>query len=54
MIKAVSGFLGPRWRVRGRRILVLVFRDPRLLERHPYHGWTQPHSPSRSWRQIGR
>jgi rhomboid family protein len=35
-------------------ILVLVFRDPRLLERHPYHGWTQHHSPSRSWRQIGR
>jgi membrane associated rhomboid family serine protease len=35
-------------------LLVLVFRDPRLLARHPYHGWTQPHAPSRSWRQIGR
>jgi membrane associated rhomboid family serine protease len=35
-------------------ILILVFRDPRLLERHPYHGWTQRRSPTQSWRQIGR
>jgi membrane associated rhomboid family serine protease len=35
-------------------ILVMVFRDPGLLERHPYHGWTQRRSPSQSWRQIGR
>lgn len=35
-------------------ILVLVFRDPRLLERHPYHGWHQGHEPTRSWQQIER
>jgi membrane associated rhomboid family serine protease len=33
-------------------VLVLVFRNPRLLEKHPYHGWSR--SPSRSWRRIGR
>jgi membrane associated rhomboid family serine protease len=28
--------------------LVLVLRDPQLLERHPYHGWSR-RSPTRSW-----
>jgi membrane associated rhomboid family serine protease len=32
-------------------VLVLVFRDPRLLERHPYHG-LQRGSPTRSWRRT--
>jgi hypothetical protein len=35
-------------------ILVLLFRDPRLLERHPYHGWQQHHTPTQNWRQVGR
>jgi membrane associated rhomboid family serine protease len=32
-------------------VLVLVFRDPRLLERHPYHGLKRA-SPTRSWRRT--
>lgn len=31
-------------------VLVWVFRDPRLLRRHPYHGWRP--SPRRSWRRL--
>jgi hypothetical protein len=23
-------------------LLVLVFRDPALVERHPFHGWKAP------------
>jgi membrane associated rhomboid family serine protease len=34
--------------------LVLLFKDPRLLARHPYHGWSRRPGPSRSWRRIGR
>jgi membrane associated rhomboid family serine protease len=33
-------------------ILVLVFRNPRLLERHPYYG--NRSSPSRSWQRVRR
>jgi membrane associated rhomboid family serine protease len=32
-------------------LLVLVFKDPRLLERHPYYGWSRG-SPNRSWRRT--
>ena len=35
-------------------ILILVFREWRLLERHPYHGWQQRHAPTRRWHQSGR
>jgi membrane associated rhomboid family serine protease len=35
-------------------VLVLLFRDPKLLARHPYHGWQQRGSPTRSWRRTGR
>jgi len=35
-------------------LLVLVFRDRALLERHPYHGWRQRHAPTRNWRRIDR
>jgi len=35
-------------------LLVFVFRDRALLARHPYHGWRQPGSPTRSWRRIRR
>src|SRR5690606_23330555 len=34
-------------------VLVLLFRDPRLVARHPYHGWNHP-SPTRSWRRLDR
>lgn len=34
-------------------VLVLLFRDPRLVDRHPYHGWSR-RSPSRSWHRTGR
>ncbi len=34
--------------------LVVLFRNPRLLERHPYHGWHQRKAPTRSWRRVGR
>jgi len=32
-------------------VLVLLFRDPALVARHPYHGWKQ-RPGSRSWRRI--
>jgi len=35
-------------------LLVFVFRDPRMLARHPYYGWRKPPSPSQPWRRIGR
>ena len=34
-------------------ILVLVFRNPRLLERHPYYGWNRA-SASQSWHRVRR
>jgi membrane associated rhomboid family serine protease len=34
-------------------LLVLLFRNKRLLAKHPYHGW-HSRSPTRSWRKIGR
>jgi len=34
-------------------VLVLLFRNPRLVARHPYHGWERP-SPTRSWRRLDR
>ena len=33
-------------------ILIVIFRNPRLLQKHPYHGWRQQRSPTRSWRRI--
>jgi membrane associated rhomboid family serine protease len=35
-------------------ILILIFRNPRLLDRHPYHGWQQRYAPTQSWRRVGR
>jgi membrane associated rhomboid family serine protease len=32
-------------------VLVLLLRNPRLLERHPYHGWAR-RSPTRSWHKT--
>jgi membrane associated rhomboid family serine protease len=34
--------------------LIFLFRDPKLLARHPYYGWRGGKSPSRSWRRIDR
>lgn len=33
--------------------LVLLFRDKKLMARHPYHGWQKP-SPTRNWRRVDR
>jgi membrane associated rhomboid family serine protease len=35
-------------------LLIFVFRDRALVERHPFHGLNQPRSPTRSWRRIDR
>ena len=35
-------------------LLVLLFKDQRLLDQHPYHGFKQPSSPTRSWHRIDR
>jgi membrane associated rhomboid family serine protease len=35
-------------------ILVVLFRDKALLDRHPYHGWARKASPTHSWRRIDR
>ncbi len=35
-------------------LLVGIFRNLRLLKRHPYWGWRQQPSPTRSWHRIGR
>lgn len=32
-------------------VLVLLFKDPRLVARHPYYGWNRP-SPTRGWRRL--
>jgi len=34
-------------------VLVGLFKDPRLVARHPYHGW-RGRSPTRSWRRVDR
>lgn len=33
-------------------VLVLLFRNPKLLKRHPYYGWRQRKTPTRSWRRV--
>ena len=35
-------------------LLVYLFRDAALLARHPYHGFRQRNSGSRSWRRVDR
>ena len=35
-------------------VLVFLFRDRSLLARHPYHGWRQRNSPTKSWQRIDR
>ncbi len=33
-------------------LLVLLFRDPKLVARHPYYGWNQKRSPTQNWHRI--
>jgi len=35
-------------------LLILLFKDNTLLDKHPYHGWRQRRAPTRNWRRIGR
>lgn len=35
-------------------ILIPLFRNPKLLARHPFHGWKRQQLPSRSWQRVGR
>ena len=35
-------------------ILVLLFKDRKLLDSHPYHGWRQRKHASRAWHSIDR
>ncbi len=35
-------------------LLILPFRNRRLLDRHPYHGWSRKPPPSRSWHRVTR
>ena len=35
-------------------VLVFLFRDMKLLDRHPYHGWTRKPSPTQNWHRIDR
>jgi membrane associated rhomboid family serine protease len=33
-------------------VLILLFKDRRLLDRHPYHGWNQTRHASQSWHRV--
>lgn len=35
-------------------LLVMLFRNPELLRRHPYYGWRGRSSSTRSWHRIDR
>ena len=43
----IGGFLGGA-------ALIFLFRNPRLLEKHPYYGWSRRRLPTRSWKKIKR
>jgi membrane associated rhomboid family serine protease len=34
--------------------LIFLFRDKRLLEQHPYHGWNQQRHATKSWHRVDR
>jgi membrane associated rhomboid family serine protease len=34
--------------------LIWLFKDAKLLDRHPYHGFRQRRSPTRSWHRVDR
>jgi membrane associated rhomboid family serine protease len=33
-------------------VLIFLFRDKQLLDKHPYHGWHQKSHASRSWHRV--
>jgi hypothetical protein len=33
-------------------LLILLFRDRKLLARHPYHGFARQELPSELWRRV--
>jgi membrane associated rhomboid family serine protease len=33
-------------------VLVLLFKNPRLVEKHPYGGWSRGRSPTQSWHRV--
>ena len=35
-------------------LLVMLFKDKSLLDKHPYHGWKQKNSPTQNWHRIKR
>ncbi len=35
-------------------VLIPLFRNAKLLRRHPYHGWRQKRPPTRSWHKVDR
>jgi membrane associated rhomboid family serine protease len=35
-------------------LLVPLFKDKKLVARHPYYGWNPRRTPTQSWRRIGR
>jgi membrane associated rhomboid family serine protease len=43
----IGGFVGGA-------LLIFLFKDPKLLRRHPYTGWRGQRSTSRSWHRIDR
>lgn len=34
--------------------LIFVFKDKKLLEKHPYYGWRKQQLPTRNWHSTGR
>lgn len=35
-------------------ILILIFRDRELVDRHPYHGWQRRENSNRAWHRINK
>jgi len=35
-------------------ILIFIFKDNRLLEQHPYHGWNQKRHKTQLWKSVGK
>ena len=35
-------------------VFVYLFRNRKLLDQHPYHGWRQSASPTRNWHRVER
>ena len=35
-------------------ILIFIFRDRKLLAKHPYYGWQKQRTPTRNWHRVDR